>query len=296
MTGWLKLATESANKTKDGVIHQLRKRIGGTEQGRSRSVLHASDITKPYFCPRQEALLDQAGVLLGAPSFVGTAQRVTYDMGSLTAKNLIENWAGDSVYGNWKCRRCNQQRTMTTKPGNGCGHSQDCIWEYREVVFKVEEYGLSGSVDALFNVGVPLLLITELKIMTPTEFDPLMAPLPEHRLRTNLYLRLAAQGKFIYDHMLNLNEGRVLYMSRGHGKKNEEHDGEIIPFKEYVVKRDDEGLDHILDKSKQLKVFRDTGAMPSGICNSIADKAAKNCNMCKQCFSGLQPAEQEPIK
>ena len=55
-------------------------------------------------------------------------------------------------------------------------------------MWQAEEYGIQGGIDALFNIGAPQLVITEIKTLNPTDFDTIMAPLPEHRLRTNLYM------------------------------------------------------------------------------------------------------------
>ncbi len=294
-TGWLKSAVINSNKPKESIIQVLRKQIGGYEEGRSREILHASEVTKPYFCPREEALLDIQGVKVGKGMYIPTALRVTFDMGNAMAKALLEEWVPDSVVGNWNCRRCGAQRTMTGKPKPGCTKHEDCIWEYEEVRVMSEQCGASGGIDMLFSAGTPKLLVTELKTINPDEFEKIVAPLPEHRLRTALYLKLWAESNSPYKDQINLHEGRVLYCSRGYGKKNLDFDGEILPFKEYVVKRDDDSLSPILKKATQLKVFRDEGKMPAGICNTALDKAAKQCSSCVACFSGKHPAMQEPL-
>lgn len=293
--GWLKQATIQVNAPKQSIIEVLRKRMGRYEEGRSREVLHASDITKDNFCPRREAFLDLAGVKKGKGGYVATALRLTYDMGSRTAQQLIEDWAGDAAVGDWKCRRCGDTRTMCKRPANGCVKSKDCLWEYREVVVVSMEFGVSGSLDLLFDVGTPKLLPVELKTVAAEEFDKLLAPLPEHRLRTNLYMKLIADSASPYKESINVHEGRVLYVSRGYGRKNDQHGGEILPFKEFVVQRNDEDLKGVLSRASQLKVFRQVGSMPSGICHTAMDKTAKACEQCAQCFSGAFPAQQGPL-
>ena len=37
-------------------------------------------------------------------------------------------------------------------------------------------------------------MVTEVKTMNPTEFEPILVPFPEHRLRTNLYLWILEQS------------------------------------------------------------------------------------------------------
>ena len=294
MTGWMKLAVQQANKPKLTITETLRKRLSAWEVGRDRNVVHASDITKPNFCPRHWAFLDMEQVKKGVGSYVPTALRVTYDMGNATEKVFIEEWAGEAVHGDWRCRRCGDQRTMCTKPAPGCAKHKDCIWEYRQIRVESPVCGVSGSFDLLFDVGAPKLLLTELKTINPEDFNLITAPLPEHRLRTNLYLKLLAESSNPYRERVNLHEGAVLYVSRAYGKMHPDYN-EILPFKEFTVKRDDEDLASTLARAKQLKIFREKGKVPSGICTTALDKPAKGCSTCKECFSGNYPAEQEAL-
>jgi hypothetical protein len=87
----------------------------------------------------------------------------------------------------------------------------------------------------------------------------------------------------------------VLYVSRGYGKKHATY-GEILPFKEFVVTRDDEAVRPYLLKGKAIKIFKDTGQMPAGICKTMVDNPAKTCTTCTACFSGKYPVTQEPLE
>ena len=294
-TGWLKKATIQCSAPQFSVIQTLRSNMAGYEKGRKRSTLHASEVTRDNFCPRDQAFMDKKGVVEYKGNYISTALRLTYDMGNETARRLIEDWAGDAAVGNWHCRRCGDQRSMCSKPKAGCGKHQDCLWEFREPVVASVEFDISGSIDVLFNVGAAKLMIVELKTLAAEEFDKIVAPKFEHRTRTNLYMKLFADSNSVYKDKINLHEGRVLYVSRGYGRKNEEHNGEILPFKEFKVERDDAALARPLQMAKQLKVFRETGAMPSGICATALDKIAKNCPNCMDCFSGEFPATQEVL-
>jgi hypothetical protein len=292
---WLKKVVIAQNKPpEDSIISVLKSNMSGYRPGRDRSVLHASDVTKPNFCPRKWALMDIEGTK-SSPEYANTATRATWDIGSMTARVLIENWAGEHVVGNWMCRRCHQQRTMCSKPKGMCSIGGKHDWAYEEVVFVSKEYGISGSIDALFDVGKPKLVVTELKIMAPEEFATLLAPLPEHRIRTSLYLKLIADSGTPYLDRFNLHEARVLYVSRGYGKKNEKF-GEVLPFKEFSVHRDDGGLLDLLAKVQSLKKFREIGVVPCGICNTALDKPAQTCKLCKTCFSGDYPPNHQLVK
>jgi hypothetical protein len=111
--GWLKKAMAQQAAPKESVIGVLKKAMGGVRPGRDRSLIHASDITRPEFCPRQWAFHDLQG-LKAKSEYLSVATAATYDIGNLTARTLIERWAGEYVVGNWECERCEQWRTLTT--------------------------------------------------------------------------------------------------------------------------------------------------------------------------------------
>jgi hypothetical protein len=279
---------------KESVIGVLKKAMGGVRPGRDRSLIHASDITRPEFCPRQWAFHDLQG-LKAKSEYLSVATAATYDIGNLTARTLIERWAGEYVVGNWECERCEQWRTLTTKPKGICpdakGKNRDHLWKYHEFGVRAPEHGVVGSIDALFLTGTPLLRVTELKIMAPEDFEQILVPRPEHRIRTSLYLKLIAESETTYKSRFNLHNATVLYVSRGHGKANPDWKkpsgkDEVLPFKEFHIERDDEITKPPLQKAKALKIFRETAQMPTGICATALDKYAKTCDCCKICFSG----------
>lgn len=291
---WLKTVVKDAHEPKFSIIDVLKNNLGSYEYGRSMDVVHASDTTKPNFCPRFWALNDLCG---GKPKMehVGAALAATFDIGNHTSDLVREKWMGPAAIGNWQCQRCGASRTMCSKPAIGCTKSADCQWKYEEPVFTSQEYGISGSLDVLSNLGAPTWVITELKIMKVEDFDALYTPLPEHRIRTSLYMKLVSDSGSLYKNRINMHEARVLYVSRGFGKKNPEYN-EVLPFKEFIVKRDDSTLEPLLQKAKQIKIFRETGDMPAGICNTMMDKHAKSCKHAILCFSGQHPAKQETLK
>lgn len=285
---WLKAAMIASSKPKESVIAILKKNLGGMQEGRSRDVVHASNITKTDFCPRNWAFLDMKAVK-AEPEFLPAAMDVTYQMGVAAETLFAEEWLGDAAIGNWRCRRCHEQRTMTSKPNGFCKDGVKHWWQYLQIVVEAEEYGVSGSIDCLVNVGVPKLMMTEVKTINPVDFEKIIVPLPEHRLRTNLYMALVAGSQHPFKEKFNLLEARVLYISRGYGKMNEAWN-EILPFKEFEVKRNDDDLKPVLQRAKALKLFREGKGMPSGICATALDKIAQKCKSCTYCFSGQFPA------
>jgi hypothetical protein len=288
MTSWLHNAIHQSNKPKQSVIGVLKRHLGGMHPGRSMKVLHASDVTKPHFCPRRWAFFD-IFEKDPPPDPVSAALDVTFQMGLHAEQLVVEEWGGDAVIGNWRCRYCGEQRSMVPKPEGWCSDDRRHWWQYLQMTVEAPEYGIQGGIDALFNIGAPQLVITEMKTLNPTEFETILTPLPEHRLRTNLYMRILEQSLHPFKEKINTKEARVLYISRGYGKLNAEWN-EILPFKEFTVKRNDGDLQEFLKRATLLKEFRDHGVMPPGICTTALDKIAKACSVCPPCFSGKYPA------
>jgi hypothetical protein len=298
-TGWLKAAVINAAAPKVSIIHRLKQNLGGFQPARDHSVVHASDVTKPGFCPRQWALIDILGVKK-KDEFVSTAMHATYDMGNATASLVVENWLGDYAVGNWKCQTCQSQRTFSSKPKNGCKNQQACNWKYVEMRFESQTYGVDGSIDVMVDLASSMVQVTELKIIKVEDFKELKFPQAEHTLRTQMYLKLIADSDSPFKHKINLHEARVLYTSRGYGIKNVEHN-DILPWKEFTVARNDDRVSPLLKKAQQIKFFRDArkageSLIPSGLCTLPTDKHAKTCGMCNACFSGQYPAQQPPLE
>jgi hypothetical protein len=90
----------------------------------------------------------------------------------------------------------------------------------------------------------------------------------------------------------NLQEAKVIYVSRAFGKKHLPS-GEILPFKEFDVKRDDVALIPYLEKAREIKIFKESGLIPNGICGTAMDTHAKSCSVCGECFGGKYPAGAE---
>ncbi len=298
-TGWLNDAVVGMGTPQVSIIQRIKMNVGGYMTPRSKEIVHASDATKPNFCPRHWALLD---ILQKKTSdeYLSTALAATFDVGRATADLVTENWLGDSAIGHWRCQSCGDQRTFCSKPKNGCTKNAQCNWRYVEVVFESQEYGVSGSIDVMVELGALLVTATELKIIKTEDFEAIKQPLAEHVLRTQMYLKLISDSASAYKDRINLHQARVLYVSRGYGKSNPDYNKEILPFKEFVVHRNDDRVVPILKNAKQVKIWRESQfnvqAMPSGICTMPTDKYAKSCTTCKACFSGAYPATQPPLE
>lgn len=284
---FLSKAKSEAFQPKLSLVDKLKKSIGGFENPRGFHKIHASSVTKEDFCPRKVALMDVAKVK-EKQVYINTALRVTFDVGEATGDLFRERWAADWCYGNWICIRCGAQTTFTTKPKlNYCG-SGHCTWKYREMEFVSEVSKISGSLDAVCDLGAPKLFVTELKIMAPDQWEELQAPLSEHRLRTSLYMRLIDESNSPYKERFNLERGKVLYISRAYGKKHKDS-GEVLPFKEFDVVRNDKDTQAVVNAGAWVKNYKETGKIPEGVCGTSNDKRAKSCQVCKLCFSGDFP-------
>lgn len=289
MIGFLKKAVADAHDAKMTIIQAMQQSVGGYEPARGFKKIHASAITDPAFCPRQVALLDITGAKL-KDKYLPTALRTTFDMGDAVSDLVRERWLGKCVVGNWRCARCGAQRTWSRKPETDCKHGGRCLWKYQEVEFVSSVCGVSGSLDLLVDLGGQKLFVVEVKILAANDFEKILAPQPEHSLRTSLYMRLILDSESAYASQVNTNKAKVLYVSRGYGKKNETAGGEILPFKEFTVKRSDNDLTPYLEKAIEVKAWRDNKILPKGICQTSFTNTAKACVVCKQCFSGQYPA------
>lgn len=231
-------------------------------------------------------------------NMINTALRYTFDEGLDKQGRLNNDWLREEMCGHWKCRNCGYKTPFGYAPERceDCG----CKWpDYVEVRFQHQHSRVIGSVDAFVNVGTPLLKLVECKIIKSDDFKKLQGPMAEHRERTNLYLRLVAESNAPDEikNRIDLTEAHVFYMMRGHGMKDES--GQISPFKEYVIKRDDSKSEHYLAKANALTFSKEmnfqatedeTKYYPGGICSDVMCPRASKCPVAKACFSGKYPS------
>jgi hypothetical protein len=102
---WLNNTISKAAAPQKSLIDILRKNLGGWEKARDTGKVHASDVTKPGFCPKQLALMKITGKKK-KDMYVNTALRATFDVGNVTSDLLRENWLGDAAHGFWRCQTC----------------------------------------------------------------------------------------------------------------------------------------------------------------------------------------------
>lgn len=268
------------------LIEILIGNLEGKYPARSHFTVHASDITRDSFCPRQTALLDITGKCK-KPQWQETAQTATYDVGNAISDLVREKWLIGHAVGDWICRSCGHKVLFTKQPPEcfACGGTS---LRYDEVRFEDPIFGFSGGIDVLVDTGSPLLEVVEIKIITPVDFEKLQGPLAEHRLRTNLYLNLIKNSQHPDKDRINTETGKVLYVSRAWGKKHLQY-GKILPFKEFVVESNHSDLIPFLKKALDVKKWRDHKIMPAGVCDTSYCQTAKTCSVIKECWSGKFP-------
>lgn len=293
---------KTISKTNDiSIKTMLHERIPGFEDARSNKIIHASQTTRleQEFCPREIVLLD-ISKKKGKRTFVGTSQRITYDLGRALQNMFNNEWLHDVMFGCWRCVSCGTEVKDCSKPKGHCGKSGViCNWDYDESRFVDPESGIGGGIDALIKTKSPKLRLTEVKTIDKDYFKDLKAPMAEHRLRTNLYMRLVDLDGRAITKKVNTKIAHVLYICKGFGIKDTDitqhktvKDNAFSPFKEYTVQRDDSETDELLDKAKLVTQHRKgTGGMPCGVCKSSFDKRAKSCPVIKECWSGQFPSQ-----
>lgn len=275
---------KSADEKKE-VVNLLIKRMGKYYPERSHHTVHASDVTKPDFCPRQYRLLDVTEKKR-PDRYLAPALRATFDMGKDVADRICNDWLGDDAVGHWRCGVCGKEERFTNKPGPGCGQMLPCDWRYKEVNFVHATTGISGSIDLLLNLGGSKATVNELKIIKPEDFADIKAPLGEHRVRTQLYLRIIAESHSPYKALVDTEHAKIVYVSRGYGKKNE-NVGMIVPFKEYDIQRNDEAVEPYIILGNQVRQARLQNTIPQHkICPSVMCATAKACPVKAECWSG----------
>ncbi len=273
---------------------ELHAEMSGMEAPRSLKHIHASEITKPNFCPRKYYLAWTNPMIQDPGSFLATASVHTYNMGNAVQDLVTKCWARRLSVGEWKCRACPHSyfgEHKTSCPA--CGRIGTL--DYIETEVGNEDARIVGHVDLLVQLpGMELLTLVECKIIKSEEFIKLKMPYQEHRLRTLLYLRLAVEKG-----IKNIDPGRalILYVSRQHGTAAPEvkdypfPDAHLSPFKEFWVSEDSdmitEELDTLIQLAKWPSACINLGleSIPPRICETPDDSTAKTCGACEVCFA-----------
>lgn len=286
------LKFQKTKKSQSGSLKfLLHKKLAHYELARDHSRVHASDITKPDFCAREFCLCDKHSKKPKG-QYINTSLQATFDLGRSLQDMLNQDWGVDWCIGTWECRFCGNKHSFQLKPDT-CSHCDGQVFKYLEEVFIHPIYGYSGSVDFIFMVEGGKYILIEVKTIVKDDFKKLVAPLAEHKLRTTLYLNLAKLDQSVgRKDKINIEEARILYICKGFGCKDDGlklmglNEG-FSPFKEYVIKADEKLIEPIIERGKQVAVWRDKkmdAVMPSKICATSYCQRATKCTVLKQCW------------
>lgn len=283
------------NDHSDSIKYNLHKKLCGADPARSIHTLHASELTreKREFCPREYALLELTKKKI-PDGFLSTSLQVTYAMGRIVQDIVVDTLADmDKAVGSWGCMVCGTVTRFAKRP-NQCDKCGCMKFEPIEERFTSAISGASCGIDMLWNNKQQKHTILEIKTMDKDEFKTLKAPLAEHRVRTNFYMRIVAESDAPEAQRIRTDEARILYISKGgFGCKDEEvgmwdfYDSQFSPFKEFIVKRDDTLTEGYTKKGMELMEWRANkkGPLPNKICGNALFDRAKQCHTCKECFS-----------
>lgn len=287
----------------DSVRYLLHKHLSDYQDVRPLSSVHGSSVTKDGgICARMYGLADLTGEQ-EQPEWLTTSQAVTFELGHMLEARLI-HWFSDMGFAitNWVCQSCGTVADFSARPEEcyGCGNRMLKPENYR---FVSKKTGISCGIDLMLKRPAHhLIRILEIKTMDKDEFKELKAPLAEHRLRTQLYLRCIAESDDPRAKLIDTTAATILYTTKGgYGVKDPEmklwglHDS-FSPFKEFKVLRNDKDLDDMVEPAKKVLMFR-KGLMglPQHVCPHANVDRAKTCRFKKACFSGDYPAGMNKI-
>jgi hypothetical protein len=287
---FLKKAKEFAPP--NSLKRMLHEHLRGMDVARPLSRIHASSLTKPEgFCPRFYALHD---VMKKKPKdgWLTAADVLTFQMGHDLQDQIVNSFADmGKAIGHWKCLACDKLHEFQSRPAK-CVKCFCKGFKPEEVRFESAVTGASAGIDMLVNMGGPKLKVVELKTMIKDQFKSLAGPLAEHKLRTNLYLRIIAESEHSWANMVDTSSAQILYTCKGGYIEDPELKSwglydRYTPFKEYTVTRNDATTEPYAKRSKVVLDFRkgEVG-MPCGVCPTALHKRALTCSMKGPCFSG----------
>lgn len=286
-------AKKTSEAEPNSLRYHLHKALRSSKPGRDLKNLHASDMTKG-FCPRERLIRVIKG-MEPDKEHINAPQQMVFDLGNAVESIVVRRAAEAGIaYGDWQCPRCDLIYRWRTRPERctDCG-SQSFVYRTRRLYS--EKSGISCGIDLLVRLSPDRLTCVEIKTMQKDDFKKLVAPLAEHKLRTNLYMRIARESADEGAKMIDHEQALVLYVDKGgYGIL----DGTLLvwkmgdkfsPFKEFVVKRDDSMTDEMSIRAAAYKQALLTKTICAGICTGPVDGPAQKCRVAKDCFSGAFP-------
>lgn len=269
----------------------LHDHISRVDEDRPPWNLHASSITyeDEPFCARYPVLMKYHGLKLPTQK-VSTSMAVTWDWGRMVERRVID-WFGDIgiAWGDWQCehRGCRKVHPWQYKP-KLCVACGGAAFKYVESRATSTYSGASSGLDLLLRMpGRPHLVFAEVKSIDKEKFKELLAPLAEHRARTQLSLRnISEADNALIREQVDDQVAFVLYVSKGgYGVKTPKVEGGFTPFKEWQITRNDGAIEKYVEASRSaFLALKGEGPMPPRICGHFSDKRAQYCAALTKCF------------
>lgn len=262
-----------ASKTNSRVLGKVERHILSTPRDESRrsDLLHPSAMVSPSWCHRASYFH-----LLGhepAPRPITLNQHMIFAEGH----RIHEVWQDvfrdmGTLYGMWEI-----METGATYWGFASDHDDKYTVKYREVPLDNEELMITGHADGwLVGFGEPLLLevksigIGSMRYYSPglvkadsdfaAAWKAIETPFESHISQVQLYLKLLE----LSDHEVTPQEAIIIYES----KVNQE-------VKEFVVRKDSWGINHLLDAAKMIVEAVKTRTPPD--CNNGGRMLCQGC-------------------
>lgn len=288
------VSTHPAAAEPNSLRYKLHKQIRNTKPGRDLKNLHASDMTKG-FCPRERQIINLKE--MGPKDEWNQASlQMVYDLGNAVERIVIHHASEACLaYGDWRCDQCNRIHAWCERPTR-CNDCDCARLSYHGRRFYSAASGISCGIDLLVRGFGPKLRVVEIKSVQKDDFRKLVAPLAEHKIRTNLYMRIVSESGDPDAQLIDTEQAFVMYVDKGgYGIL----DGEVAkwklgdrgysPFKEFVVKRDDAQTDGMCERAATYRKAIFDKVICAGICVGPTDAPAKSCRVAQDCFSNKFP-------
>jgi len=198
------------------------------------------------------------------------------------------------LVGDWGCinRKCKDIVKYSRMPfPNVCPKCENSYNYEEPKVYCADGSGLKGSFDGLLRFernGTVTRRVLEIKSKDSFLFNKLRAPDPEHVHQLCNYLSLPLVDGTQIPNWTEINEGTVLYVSKGIGND--------FNVKAYTVKVDKTYLEVSRSKINTVKLSKEQKVLPQGICKSSDDKRARRCSHVMECFNKAYRANFSLLK
>lgn len=174
--------------------------------------IHASEMYTA--CPRRHIIAYQTKVSPRKNELAANSASLglTFQLGLAIEKILVtalQRTGG--LFGRWVCNNCGSSFVGILSGECECGGE----YQYNQLVLKSHkgEVGISGSIDALFNVNGKNYIVECKSIGDRSQFQNMYEPLTEHVYAVSTYLHLAA---LFPEHNIDTDVAFIVYIPKLH--------------------------------------------------------------------------------